>query len=716
MSWIKVWSSVSKKLVINEGRFRKPLHQIVNFICMLKRILSVMTLVVVMLSGGIAAFAAPVSSIVHLQLVGDINDPKIELTWESPLEDPTQVDYDLLRFDLTENKKENSADINLSGVTTFVDGEDPAKPLIGGHSYGYVLVAFDKEGNFIFNYTQAEIKLVTNILPMNFTATFDDEKNEVLLDWDEPVKNFSTSYEIGRLNDMGGNSIIFEDITDTFYPDDTVKDGEKLIYLLIAKDDTGQQIATDGPLVVDLSLNPELKVVQTIEEPLGIELSWKNLPAPSGDEAGLRYQLMRVSSSSPTPIEVFNQVNVAGHIDNQGLEEGKKYFYALNVYDGEKLVGVNQTEFVSLIPKTEIEIVPVSAVLSDVNGNSQVDTFRITFDKPVVFVGDVKSYFSVENRTVESVTIEDEGTNKLLTVKLVESGSHDLGVKVKGAYNAPNKFTQSGLAVTGDDGKTSYLESFSFSGIVANDTVTVVPPSGGGLAIIIKKEPEETEVELLGENTGEEEGDQGEPAVELLSEDIAEPCTDTDGHFAADAINLLRLKGVWQGKSPGICDPNGMATRAEILKIALLTFDHAVAEVESGFDVKTLGSDVMADHWAVKYMATGKKLKIMEGYVDGTMKADQQITRAEALKIFLIASGVTADEIEEEVDVMQLAGTIDLPKGKDVMEKDWFYDVAVYAFIQKIVQGYEDGTFKGNGNVSRGEAAVMATNIMALEE
>jgi hypothetical protein len=87
---------------------------------------------------------------------------------------------------------------------------------------------------------------------------------------------------------------------------------------------------------------------------------------------------------------------------------------------------------------------------------------------------------------------------------------------------------------------------------------------------------------------------------------------------------------------------------------------------------------------------------ILEGYSDGTFKPNQPINRAEALKVILKAF---------KVDTSSLNGNENF---KDVSSQDWFYPFVIKAVEQKIVQGFQDGTFKPANQVLFSESLKMS--------
>jgi hypothetical protein len=84
---------------------------------------------------------------------------------------------------------------------------------------------------------------------------------------------------------------------------------------------------------------------------------------------------------------------------------------------------------------------------------------------------------------------------------------------------------------------------------------------------------------------------------------------------------------------------------------------------------------------------------ILQGYSDSSFKPDQEVTRAEALKIILLGLGITVD------DNATFSGSF-----SDVSTSDWYYKYVATAVNLGIVSGYDDGTFKPNQTVNRAEA------------
>lgn len=154
--------------------------------------------------------------------------------------------------------------------------------------------------------------------------------------------------------------------------------------------------------------------------------------------------------------------------------------------------------------------------------------------------------------------------------------------------------------------------------------------------------------------------------------------------------------------------PNRYVTRFELLKMALLSNCIALLTETTGVglaftDVSALPlSDETDDQrQRRRVIYTAVKTGIVEGYDDGSFRPDQQINRAEALKILLEATEFA------DASRMQEARSF-----SDVSDDDWFGDYVTTATQQEIVRGYEDGTFRPGQPITRAEAAKIILLLM----
>lgn len=186
----------------------------------------------------------------------------------------------------------------------------------------------------------------------------------------------------------------------------------------------------------------------------------------------------------------------------------------------------------------------------------------------------------------------------------------------------------------------------------------------------------------------------GEVDTDEDATDDKTPLTDISGHWAEDYINELYNLDVVSGYSDGRFGPDDKLTRAQIVKIALLAFEHGTDGETNPF------TDLSEAEWYYNYVLSAAELEIVSGYSDKTFRPDSNVTRAEALKIVLTAGGIT--------DFSSVT-----PNFSDVdTVNDWYAKYTAYAKDSGLIGGYSDGTFKGNQNITRAEVCKIVVELM----
>lgn len=110
------------------------------------------------------------------------------------------------------------------------------------------------------------------------------------------------------------------------------------------------------------------------------------------------------------------------------------------------------------------------------------------------------------------------------------------------------------------------------------------------------------------------------------------------------------------------------------------------------------------DHWAKDYILTLIDKGVISGYEDGTVRPDNLINRQEATKIIVSAIGKAAG------DGANLSFTD--ADAIDAWAKGWVQT----AVDEKIMNGYDDGSFRPAQSVSRAELAVIAMRAFGFGE
>jgi len=105
-------------------------------------------------------------------------------------------------------------------------------------------------------------------------------------------------------------------------------------------------------------------------------------------------------------------------------------------------------------------------------------------------------------------------------------------------------------------------------------------------------------------------------------------------------------------------------------------------------------------HWAKNAIERWSDEKVVNGYADNTFKPDNNVTRAEFVTMI--------------VRLFEPAKVADLSKYKDVEKNDWFYDALAKAVEMEVVKGYDNNTLKPEANITRQEAMVILNRILNL--
>lgn len=138
----------------------------------------------------------------------------------------------------------------------------------------------------------------------------------------------------------------------------------------------------------------------------------------------------------------------------------------------------------------------------------------------------------------------------------------------------------------------------------------------------------------------------------------------------------------------------------------IATFSHTPtiisAQAPDNFsDVKSGNSHFVA----IDYLRANN---IIQGYEDGTFKSKQKISRAEALKIFILASkAVTETDVAQRQETLKQTNESPLT---DVPADSWFAPYVSIAKEKNIIAGYEDGTFQPEKNINLAESLKIFLN------
>ena len=164
-------------------------------------------------------------------------------------------------------------------------------------------------------------------------------------------------------------------------------------------------------------------------------------------------------------------------------------------------------------------------------------------------------------------------------------------------------------------------------------------------------------------------------------------------HYAYEAIVALYERGIISGDGNKVYPENGI-TRQEIAKVAL-----AIADIKVDATL-TIDAPDKADvaNWATGYVATAIKEGIIKGYDDGTIQPERVITRGEMVAIIVRMLGIQVEGAKAAF--------------KDVDDTLWSAPYICAAAELGFVNGYEDGSFRPDKNITRAEAFTIYNRVL----
>jgi hypothetical protein len=182
---------------------------------------------------------------------------------------------------------------------------------------------------------------------------------------------------------------------------------------------------------------------------------------------------------------------------------------------------------------------------------------------------------------------------------------------------------------------------------------------------------------------GDEDDDDGEEV--FLIEDSLVPI---------DKLNKTDHFQYIQGYPDNTVRPEGFVTREEVAAVFYRLLDpvYRLSVISENEDF----SDVSAERWSTKHIATLYNGKIIEGYPDGSFKPGSSITRAE---LAAIASRF------DKLSALQDNSLSDI-------EGHWAIEYINSAAAKGWVNGYPDGSFMPDKYITRAEFVTLVNNVL----
>ena len=148
------------------------------------------------------------------------------------------------------------------------------------------------------------------------------------------------------------------------------------------------------------------------------------------------------------------------------------------------------------------------------------------------------------------------------------------------------------------------------------------------------------------------------------------------------------------GYGNGEVQPQNSITRAEVAAIFFRLLEDGIRN--ENFTHQNDFSDVAADAWYCSSVSTLSRMGIIAGYPDGTFRPNAPITRAE---FAAIATRFDADGDKT-------------PASFDDIANHWAKDEISVAANNGWVNGYEDGSFRPQNNITRAETMSLVNRVL----
>ena len=199
--------------------------------------------------------------------------------------------------------------------------------------------------------------------------------------------------------------------------------------------------------------------------------------------------------------------------------------------------------------------------------------------------------------------------------------------------------------------------------------------------------------------------DMGFDFVQVFADGYSSFGVSPDGSISSFGSNTNYLLGKSNGFDSLTPDPILDGDMNWIYKEFEDSHDHGAPDGESSGSGENAGGETsVSDSTPEEEEPELVSLPFVSGNGDGTFKPEKDITRAEFLKMVVVA----LCEFDSSADY----GTSSF---SDIPLNRWFESYVAYAELNKIVGGYDDGTFRPDAPITRAEATKMAALAMKLD-
>lgn len=356
-------------------------------------------------------------------------------------------------------------------------------------------------------------------------------------------------------------------------------------------------------------------------------------------------------------------------------------------------------------PDTEDTETAYTVTVSNKDGNIANALVKIEDGKITVTLPDTYTLTTSNQTTVTvkdkdgnpvkgvSVTVKDKATEKSGTTNA--SGQVILPVKSTGGSSGGSSGGSGGgggwsssinsvnVTVTDKDNKT-----VSVSKSTGTDKVTLTLPAGKTLV------DGNWYTVTVTDRNGKAKADY---TVVLKDRNKNEATGETDKNGIV-ILPAAEHKAYIVGYDDGTFRPDGDMTRAEAAAIFARLISEEKGETASG---KATFTDIADSAWYAAEVGYLEKYGIIEGYEDGTFRPDAPVTRAEFTAMTVRYYGLF-HEVKYPANTTKYA---------DISHSYWAVKDISFATNEKWLNGYADGSFWGDSNITRAEVVTVVNRM-----
>lgn len=349
--------------------------------------------------------------------------------------------------------------------------------------------------------------------------------------------------------------------------------------------------------------------------------------------------------------------------------------------------------------KTEYNI-----TVEDTKGKIENAYIEIKDSKITVTLPDTHTLTTSNQTTVTVLDKENKGVaNVSVTVTDKNKATATKSTDTNGKVTLPVKSSGGGSSSGGGGGRGSSGGSYISSNIT---NITVTDKNGKNVSVS-KSTDKDGKITLTLPNGANLTGDnyytikatdnKGNAKAEISivlkdkKNNTANGTTDKNGMLILPASEH---KAYIFGYNDGTFRPDNNMSRAEAAAIFARLISEQKGEKISG---KSNFNDVSKNEWYSDYIGYLSKYGIIKGYSDNTFRPNDNVSRAE-----FVAMTVRFNSLFN--DVKKGSYTV---KYTDVASNYWAYSDVAYAKHAGWLNGYADGTFKGDNAITRAEVVTV---------